>query len=171
MPREDALHGAGLEACFYRKSALTAVSSWVDHEGDHVTRGDLALALRHAGFRCVLEPTCFATASREILASPSAYQEGLQAERLFWRWAPVAGWKRSLAAHGILLTMECLQSFVRPANVCRLAGRFWAGLALRSHRQHWHLLDEPVDASAQRINAPHFVKGECRKPLQSRAAG
>jgi hypothetical protein len=113
-------------AGFYRRSALDSVGRLAEEFGDLASAADLALALRQAGFRCVLEPESQVRVSRaaeETLPEPSFFAKGFDGERLFWRWASATGWLRSLTAHGLLVGGECLQSLVRPAMICQLAGR------------------------------------------------
>ncbi len=53
---QDELCGPDALAGFYRRSAIEAVGGFSPSPVDMLTTIDLALALRRAGFRCVLEP-------------------------------------------------------------------------------------------------------------------
>jgi hypothetical protein len=168
---QDVHCGADTLAVFYRKSALERVGRLPGDVGDTVAGADIALRLRHAGFRAVFEPDCRTYADRLLLSEYSAVRQGLEAERLFWRWAPAGGWIRSLAGHAGLLTLECVLCPVRPATVCKLAGRMWGALSFASHRHHWQLIRKPDPPAGQAMGPPHFVATECRKPAESHTAG
>lgn len=163
----DALCGTNVLASFYRKAAVEAVMPWLDYAAGGMLEADWALALRHAGYHSVVEPSCLVAANHDVLAAFSTLAEGLAAERLFWRWAPTRGWIRSLAGHAALVLLECLQCPVRPSVVCRLAGRFWAGLQFPAQRRHWRRIAQPIPPPAQVIRPPHFISRDCPR----RAAG
>lgn len=160
----DCLSGPDTLAGFYRKSALESVSGLRAGLGDSVAGVDLALRLHHAGYRLIVEPDCRAYADRALVDEPPSLRRGIEEERLFWRWAPAAGWLSSLTRHGGLVAWECARCLVRPTLVCKLAGRAWGGLQLASHRQHWRSLRQPERAPSEMVPAPHFVT-DCRKPV------
>ncbi|MGD0901183.1 MAG: glycosyltransferase [Thermoguttaceae bacterium] len=155
-----ALCTAEVLASFYRKAALQSVMPWLDHTGGCLAGADWALALEHAGYRSIVEPGCLVAASKDVLAAPSALAHGMAAERLFWRWAPTRGWTRSLAGHAGRVALECLGCLVRPSTICRLVGRFWVGLQIPSHRQHWQRLVQPIAPPTHLIGPPQFNLGE-----------
>jgi GT2 family glycosyltransferase len=115
-------------AAFYRRSALDAIggfSPWTT-----ATRAgiDVALALWHAGFRCVAEPRCIVRADDGAVREKSGFGSGRAAERLFWRWAAMHGRFRSALAHAALVAGECTIGLWRPLLVLRLFGRAWGGV-------------------------------------------
>jgi len=155
----EAPYGPDTLAGFYRRSALEAVGYFSDAVADPLAAVDLALALRQAGFRCVLQPQCWMYVDRTAVAlsAPSALRCGWAAEWFFWRWAPVAGWFRSLACHAVLLLGQCLQCVIRPRTVVELAGRALAGLQIASHRGHWRALRRPALPAPPPAARPHFT--------------
>ncbi len=60
---------------------------------------DLALQIRAAGYRAVVEPSSFTYRAAAVLPTATPFAEARGAERLFWRNAPAVGWARSLALH------------------------------------------------------------------------
>jgi len=160
-----------LVVAFYRRDALEGVETLQGYGSQLAAATDLALAIRKAGYRLVQEPACVTTATDELLAAGSAWQEGVANEWLFRRWTAVPGWKRSWAAHTILVAMECLQIPLTPSILGRLAGRFWATLGFGTRRA---VSIGPQAASSQKeavIRPPHFGAAEGRPALQSRVAG
>jgi hypothetical protein len=152
-------------AAFYRRSVLQDVVRSASRVGDSVAGAEIMLALNHAGFRCAFEPACQTYADRGMVSEASMLRQGMEAERLFWRWAPARSWFRSLVGHVGLLALECLSSPVRPATVCRLAGRAWGALSVASHRAHWQSLRQAApSAIGPAISPPHFAVSECRQP-------
>ena len=95
---------------------------------------DTALALRQAGFRCVLEPACLARVDVAAVRERPALRRGSDAERLFWRWASAHGWVRSVAGHAALLAGECVIGLWRPSLFAQLAGRLWGAIQAISGR-------------------------------------
>ena len=129
------LCGPELAVAFYRRDVLETVETLQHHGSELAAATDLALAMRKAGYRAVQEPACVTTATGELarlLAAPGG--KGVAGERLFRRWTAVPGWKRSWAAHAVLVAMECLQFPLRPSILARLAGRFWATLGFGAPR-------------------------------------
>ena len=168
-PEPGALGAAELLAAFYRRSALETVGPLGELRSDRAAAVDLALMLHRAGYQCVVEPECATLANRETMAVGGQWQEGVEAEALFRRWAHAAGWRRALLAHAGVLTLECLQCPVRPATVCRLAGRFWTSVGFGPRRRAL----KPVGAVAgHALRPPHFfAASKSRKPIERRAAG
>ena len=169
-----ALCGPDLLAAFYRKEAVESVEA-LSHGGSELAAGvDLAMALRHAGYDCVHEPACVATAAGDLFAASNAWREGVASERLFRRWASVPAmddWKRSWAAHVALIAAECIQCPIRPSMIARVAGRVRGSLgfsslaAARFGRQSLGMNSDAV------IRPPHFGAADSRGSLHSRAAG
>ena len=119
------LCGPDVLAAFYCKSTLEAVGGFSLHATDMLMGIDAALALRRAGFRCVLEPACVARVDTAAVYQRPTLRRGCDAERLFWRWASAHGWVRSVAGHAALLAGECAIGLWRPSLLAQLAGRLW----------------------------------------------
>jgi hypothetical protein len=122
-------------AGFFRREAWAQLGGLSPLVGDEFADIDLALRLRAAGLRAVLE-------SRSVLQAASqperrrGYHYGLHAERLFLRNMP-PGSLASLAAHGLTVAGSLLASFPHAgAMVSELAGRVVGLLELSQHRRH-----------------------------------
>jgi hypothetical protein len=153
MPPGDSTTGIlgplGL-AAFYRRSALELVGGLSPVVGDSVADVDLALSLRAAGYRGVLEhrSTVFA-ARHDIACSHAGFKTGLAAERLFWRAAPIAGWGKSILAHPVGVIGEFVRGLPTVGAFTALLGRIVGACQMRSHRAHHHwLVDVERAASA-----------------------
>ncbi len=154
-------------AAFYRRSvvqSLGGLSSWA---GDSLAGIDLALALRRAGFRCVLEPRCVTHVDAAATYVEPAFRRGRNIERLFWRWASSQGWLSSLAAHTALLAGQCVGGLWRPSTFVQLAGRAWGALQLIFTRgRPGAAVPAPLKKPAV-IAAPHFSTARLRKGRRS----
>jgi hypothetical protein len=128
------LCGPDVLAAFYCKSTLEAVGGFSPHTADMLMGIDAALALRQAGFRCVLEPACLARVDAAAVHERPALRRGCDAERLFWRWASAHGWVRSVAGHAALVAGECAIGLCRPSLVAQLAGRLLGAIQAVSGR-------------------------------------
>lgn len=168
--RRMGLCGPDPLAAFYRKTALEAILPMTKQAGDTVVGIEIALLLRQAGLRCIVEPECRTYADPTLAATPNSLRKGFDAERLFWRWASYYGWGRSLISHLGVLALECLSCVLRPATVCKLAGRAWGALGLPTlHRQQPVPTPAPtVTPRVQPIGPPHFLSAEYRKTVESR---
>ena len=125
---QQAFCGPDTLAAFYRRSvvqSLGGLSSWA---GDSLAGIDLALALRHAGFRCVLEPRCVTHIDAAATYVEPAFRRGRNVEKLFWRWAASQGWLSSLAAHVALLGWPVHHGALASVDV-RPVGRSRVGCA------------------------------------------
>ena len=123
-------------AGFYRKSWLDMVDRFCGETGAAFATVDLALKLREAGGECVFDPNCRVYAHESIAAAEPVATQALQAERLFWRWAPSRGWLRSLPAHALHLAWETLSGCPRPSMFARLLGRFLGLCGFGLHGRH-----------------------------------
>jgi hypothetical protein len=170
-----------LAVAFYRRNALEAIAT-LQHLGTPTAVAvDLGLALRGAGYGVVRENTCITSGSRDMLSAAGpgymapAWREGLASERLYRRWATVPGDpayrvpRRSRAAHAGRVALECLQLPLRPSNLARLAGRFWAVLGFGSPRAVAIGRAVATGQSEAVIRPPHFASSEVRPALTSRA--
>ncbi|MDY0166062.1 MAG: glycosyltransferase family 2 protein [Thermoguttaceae bacterium] len=144
--------GPDARAAFYRRSALAAVAQWNEGRGLELMGIDLALALRHQGFRCELEPDCRVFAQGALTLPPAAFRTGVEEARLFWRWASRCGWRRSVASHAAMLLTECLTGLLWPRNAVRAAGRMAGGLGSAFSGRR----DCPV-VPAGGVPGPHFA--------------
>jgi hypothetical protein len=120
--------GPDLLAGFYRKSTLDCLGGLSEAFRGQLAGVDLALSLRFAERRCVVEPNCIIKADRTDLPDGERLGGGCEAERLFWRWASHVGWFRAGAGHTAVVLGECLQSIYRPTTLMRLCGRAWETL-------------------------------------------
>jgi hypothetical protein len=148
---EQHLCGPDTLAGFYRRSALEAIDGFSSWAGNAMTAIDAALALRDAGFPCVLEPECVARANAAAVFEPSSFARGRDAERLFWRWASRQGWISSLIGHAALVAGQCVICLWRPSMLAQLAGRMWGALRAIFSRS----ASKPADAVS--IEAPAVI--------------
>ncbi len=145
-------------AGFYRKSALDLADRFSGETGTAYSAVDLAMKLQHAGHECVFEPDCRVYAHESIAAGEGVVLETLQAERLFWRWAPSRGLIGSLPAHAFNVCWHTMAAFPRPTMLGRIVGRFLGlcgiGLHGRHYRQLAQLRDRAENATTH-VPAPH----------------
>jgi hypothetical protein len=158
--------GPNPSAAFYRASAVQSVGGFSPSLGDSVASIDLALALRQAGFRCVCEPQCLAHAA----ATPrrtSAFQQGRNHERLFWRWASTHGRVASWIGHGALLAGQSVISLWHPSMIAQLVGR--ACGTIDAMFAPGRKLLEPAAELRQTsiIPAPHFAMASAHSQKQT----
>lgn len=152
--------GADVRAAFYRRSALAACIGGDEGRDVELLGIDLALALRHEGFHCVLEPECQVFAQPVLARRPGAFRTGVEEARLFWRWAAHRGWWGSLVGHAAMLVGECFMGLVWPPHAARLAGHLAGGFSLNVPRRH-NLPATPAEV----IQGPHFRRtADWRQP-------
>lgn len=128
-------------AAFYRKSAVESLGGFDPAVGDRLAGIDVGLGLERLGWVTVMEPACRVLASRRTLPRTSAFRQALEAERLFWRWVPVLGRARSIAAHALLTIGEGTRGILNLSIVPRTAGRL-AGACLAVTRPGRRPLDQ-----------------------------
>lgn len=116
-------------AAFYRKSAVESLGGFDPAVGDRLAGIDVGLALERLGWVTVMEPACRVLASRRSRPRVGVFRQAVEAERLFWRWAPVLGRARSVAAHALLTIGEGARGMLNLSIVPRTAGRL-AGACL-----------------------------------------
>jgi Glycosyl transferase family 2 len=149
------------QAGFYRRAALELVGHFPTTVGDLHTDVDLALTLRYAGYRAVLEPRSVvqATAGDLLLAPNHGWRFGLNAERLFWRTAGTLGWSNALAGHALGAMSEFARNLPRLSAATTLAGRLIGACSLGRHRAHRQWLLDVRRASQSLLRAsksPHL---------------
>jgi hypothetical protein len=151
--------GPLIQAAFYRRSALELAGGFPRGVGDAFADADLAITLRFAGYRCILEPrsTTLGTAG-DIAPSKPSFRHGLAAERLFWRAAPAVGWLDSLGQHPWGVVAEFLGALPRPGACTSLAGRLLAMCQMGSHRAHHQWLYDVKRAAAALFRGTRFVR-------------
>ena len=154
-------------AAFYRKSAIEAIGGFSTGLGDGLAGIDLALALREAEYRCVLEPQCLACAGDTAVRTTSAFRRGRYAERLFWRWASSHGWFASLLGHVAMLAGHCVVGLWRPTTYLELAGRAWSLLPAMFADRRPTVAQPIADEKPSVVAAPHFDLAHCRDKRQS----
>lgn len=147
-------------AAFYRASAVWAVGgfpAWA--HGDSIA-ADMAMSLRHAGFRCVVEPECLATADIAVVRDGRGFRHGRISERLFWRWASANGRVRSIAAHTALVAGECVITLWRPLMLLQLFGRFCGVIGAALAKKPSQPL-ESSDADSSDAESPSILTSPC----------
>ncbi len=165
------LCGPDVLAAFYCKSTLEAVGGFSPQAADTLTTGiDAALALRQAGFRCVLEPACIARVDAAAMHGRSAFRRGYDAERLFWRWASAHGWVRSLAGHAALVAGQCAIGLWRPMMFMHLAGRLSGAVRAVSRRVRTRSSGFPSTEEPAIIPLADFAADRPRRRRSSHAA-
>jgi len=110
-------------AAFHRRPTLEDLGGIGAAAGELLAGVDAGLTLEHLGLATVLEPRSRVAAPRAASLRTSTFRQGLEAERLFWRWAPILGWTRSLASHAALMIGEGLRGVPDLSIVPRWAGR------------------------------------------------
>ncbi|MGC3972401.1 MAG: cellulase family glycosylhydrolase [Pirellulales bacterium] len=129
--------GPTLMAGFYRTDVLRALPAPFD---DRVTAElldvDVALQIRAAGYRAVVEPRSFAYRAGAELPKATPFAEARGAERLFWRNAPAVGWFRSLALHLPAVLAGALKHRSFGAVTTSVLGRLIACLEIVGYRRH-----------------------------------
>jgi hypothetical protein len=161
--------GPDTVAAFYRTSAVESVGGFAPWAGDAMAAIDMAMALRQAGFRCVLEPQ-----SRALVAAvppEPAFRRGRHLERLFWRWASSQGWLTSVVGHVALLAGQCVIGLWRPSTFAQLAGRACGAIqAMFTPRRAIRPIEAIEKQSA--VAPPHFaIAARCKERQSSHVAG
>ncbi|HEX5445851.1 MAG TPA: hypothetical protein VFW87_18635, partial [Pirellulales bacterium] len=119
-------HGA---AAFYRRSTLASAPAAFDLSlGEELAPLDLALRLRQAGYRTILEPRCHVAMAELFRGASSASQ----AERLFWRHAASDGTWQPVVAHLGAVALEFAGSLPHPRCLWQLAQRLGGMITGRS---------------------------------------
>lgn len=156
--------GPHTAAAFYRKAAVERLGGF--QSGDRLTLVDLGLALERSGYRTVCDPGCQVRLAPAARDRAGAFRRALDAERLFWRWAAVHGWGRSLTRHATALTTEGVRGLLRPTLLPWMAGRLLGSLAIGQHRHcRRRLRQAAANLPAHTApGAPHFDALEARTP-------
>jgi hypothetical protein len=121
--------------------------------GDRLAGIDAGLMLEHLGWVTVMEPGARVLASRRSVPRAGAFRQAVEAERLFWRWAPILGRGRSVTAHGLLMIGEGARGALNLSFVPRAAGRFTGAclaLAASSHRRRLEQLRKELNVNTAR---------------------
>lgn len=147
-------------AAFYRKSILETIGGFDPWVGDRLAVLDAGLMLRQLGWITVLEPKCRVVVPRQGLLPGGAFCQAMEAERLFWRWAPLVGRFRSILSHGVFVTGEAIRSLFNLSILPRWAGRIAGAMAAAVAPAHGRPVDRLRDAqgaeSTPRPDGPHF---------------
>jgi hypothetical protein len=144
-------------AAFYRRSSLDGIGGLRSAWSGQLACLDAALTFQQLGLWTVFEPRSRVTGPSPGAAREGAFREALQAEEFFWRWAPVLGPVRSLAAHGILLVGETVRRLFDLSAIPRLAGRLVGGclgLLAGGNRRRIERLRRQFNAEPARPAAP-----------------
>ncbi|MEN6458381.1 MAG: glycosyltransferase [Thermoguttaceae bacterium] len=164
---QSELCGPDTLAAFYCKSTLAAIGGFPTHSTDTLTGIDTALAIRQAGFRCVLEPSCQARVQHHAVRPRRAIRRGRDAERLFWRWASAHGLFRSVAGHAALVAGECVIGLWRPLLLLQLLGRVWGAIHLISSRIRSKPSETGVAEDPAVISMTEYEPDVCHRPQRS----
>ncbi len=147
--------GPTLDAAFFRKSALELLSDGLPTMlGAVAADVDLALTMRWAGFRAILEPRCQIRAPQLLAPPSSGYEQGLIAERLFWRNARMSPRWLSLLTHPLVVAGELVASLARGTTLTQIAGRVRGFLSASDYRLHYqwlNILRETVAEERERM--------------------
>ncbi|MBI1904290.1 MAG: hypothetical protein HYS13_24610 [Planctomycetia bacterium] len=167
--------GPSCLAGFYRNGAWTAAGGMDETVGDQMADVDLALRLRALGFRSVLEPASIVRDNVRVRSRVSPIERGRQAETLFLRSAPLAGWAKSLLLHPFSLAAEALSAPRElPVRPLVLLGRLLAYAKLGEVRDHHRRLALAIRKAAlpagARLDAPHALAQPAREPSAARSA-
>jgi hypothetical protein len=170
-------------AAFYRQTVLELLGAFSTKLTLRQADIDLALAIRHAGFRVAVERGTKVLAPVEIDAPSSALSDARAEERLFWRNLERASFG-TIVSHSAIAAWDCLSELPRPTALLRMAGRAWANLELGSHAQHRRRLAQlkahATTTAAQstqsrenlRIDASHHspARSEQTQPIRARSS-
>jgi hypothetical protein len=167
--------GPSCLAGFYRKAAWAAAGGLDESVGDGLADVDLALRLRALGFRSLLEPQSVLRDNVRVRSRVSPIDRGRQAETLFLRNAPLAGWVRSILLHPFSLAAEALSDpRGLPARPLVLLGRLFAYGNLPAIRAHHRRLAAAIRQTAllegARLDAPHALTQSARESAAARSA-
>jgi len=160
-------------AAFYRRSAVEVMGGFHAAVGDRLAGVDAGLALEQIGLVTVLEPRSRVAAPRAGGVRAGSFRQALEAERLFWRWAPILGRARSVASHGVLVIGEGVRGVLDLSIVPRWAGRLVGGCLAVSGPGRRRVLQQlrerlPTETTEPSSPAPHF---RVPRPLPPRANG
>ncbi len=128
--------GPTAQAGFYRRQAVSPTRDLFDASlGDSLADVDLALRLRQSGYTARYEPASIVYHAADNSLHAAGFTAARHAERLFWRHAPMSGWTRSIALHGLVVCGEFRRGFPRPGVLTHLAGRMVGGCDWGFHRR------------------------------------
>jgi hypothetical protein len=106
---------------------------------------ELAMRLRAAGYRVVVEPNSVAVVSSMDPRLAPAVAHGFATERLYWRATVTDCWQPSLWRHLGVLGGLAISVLVRPRNAMQLLGRL-CGWALAPLLPRWTMPEPTVEA-------------------------
>ncbi len=152
---QDDFHAPDTLAAFYRTSAVQAVGGFPTWTHGALAAVDVAMSLRHAGFRCVVEPACVAAADIAAARDERGFRHGRHSERLFWRWT---SHRRvgSIAAHVALVAGECVIMVWRPLMLLQLFGRFCGVIIAALAKRRLEPMQADDAESSPILPLPHF---------------
>jgi GT2 family glycosyltransferase len=128
--------GPTAQAAFYRRLATSPTQALFDASlGDPLADVDLALRLRQSGYLARFEPASIIYHAADDSPQAGGFAAARRRERLFWRHAPMSGWTRSIALHGLVVGGEFCRALPRPDALTRLAGRMVGGCDWGFHRR------------------------------------
>jgi len=160
LPR---IMGPTMSASFYRRQTLVELGLFDRWVGQRLADIDVALKLKAAAYRVVIEPDSRLYGAYETRSRDSHFQTDRFNERLFWRYAAHFGWVRSLSLHGLVISFSVLACLLNLARLGGLMGRL-AGildlsfLRFAAHAEEDFQKDPPASfkfRSGLRVDAAH----------------
>jgi len=155
--------GPTMSASFYRRQTLVEIGLFDRWVGQRLADIDVALKLKTAAYRNVIEPNSRLYVTDATGSRDSHFQTGRFNERLFWRHAVHFGWMQSLCLHGLVISLSVLACLSNLARIGGLMGRLTGLLDLslrrfKAHAEEDLQSDPPVSIKFRpglRVDAAH----------------
>lgn len=164
---DDDFTAPTLAAAFYRRSAVCEVGGLSEYVGLRYADADLALRLRAAGQRSVLEPDSQILGAPESLPARS-FDTGRCAERFYWRHAARRRGFAHRLVHGLAVFGDWLTHVHRLGAHAQLLGRFAAWTELR-HCRDVSAGGAPRDDREEEAAAPDALRPATPPPRRVQA--
>lgn len=135
--------GPTLAAAFYRRSAVDALGGLCTKAGTGFADVDIGMSMKALGYRCVLEPDSVAVLHVINDDGSMGFHAGRRSECVFWRYAEMNGWPRSVLCHMPVVIGSLLAHGIYPGAYLHLLGRTVAALGglVCCRRQQTRLCD------------------------------
>jgi len=132
----DVLGPTALAAFYQRDALLKLPHAFAAAVTDRWFDVDLALQLKTAGYRAVVEPRSVVYREAAVVPQVSAFATGRGAERLFWRNAPTLGLVRSVLMHPFTIARDLIAAGTAGEKAAAVVGRLTALLDVVAYRRH-----------------------------------
>lgn len=142
-------------AAFYRRTALGEVGLFDATMPPRLAAIDLALRLRRAGHRSVLEPVSRVSLATRLVLHGSPFTYAWHGERLFWRQPFEGGRLRTLAAHGSQIFKEVLRALPQWRAVAQLLGHLTGACDRRAPRRAAIAMRASSGTIERRVDSGH----------------